>query len=221
MNSAQEGLLRLASQFVPFLLGVIVHEFGHGFAAYRWGDTTAKDHGRLTLSPIPHIDPIGTLLLPILGMFTGFPLLFGWARPVPIDPRRFKKFRPGLFWVAMAGPIANAITAFLSALLCMVLRRFLPEAPLSRELSTMLEYGVYLNFGLGIFNLLPIPPLDGSKVIESMLSYRAMQRYESIAQYSTWILLALILTKAINFIWIPVQILGVLTLQLGALLVGI
>jgi Zn-dependent protease len=222
MNSLQEGLLRLGSQFVPFLLGVVVHEFGHGFAANLWGDSTAKDSGRLTLSPIPHIDPIGTLLFPILGMITGIPLLFGWARPVPIDPRRFKKFRPGLFWVALAGPLANAITAFFCGFLCMVLLRFAPaDFVFQREFTEMLKNGVYINFGLGIFNLLPIPPLDGSKIIESVLPYPAMQRYEQIAQYSTFILLALILTGAINFLGVPVQFLGMLTLEANARLFGL
>ena len=222
MNSAQEGLLRLGSQFVPFLLGVVVHEFGHGFAANWWGDSTAKDSGRLTLSPVPHVDPIGTLALPILGMITGLPLLFGWAKPVPIDPRRFRKFRPGLFWVALAGPLANAITAVVCALLCMTLYRFSPPDFLFlREFTEMLKYGVYINFGLGIFNLIPIPPLDGSKIIESVLSYPAMQRYEQIAQYSTFILLALILTGAINFIGIPVRFLGETTLIWTARLLGV
>jgi Zn-dependent protease len=222
MNSVQEGLLRLGSQFVPFLLGVVVHEFGHGFAANLWGDSTAKDSGRLTLSPVPHVDPIGTLVLPILGMVSGLPLLFGWARPVPIDPRRFRKFRPGLFWVALAGPLANALTAILCAIGCMLLYRFLPrDFMFQREFTEMLKYGVFINFGLGIFNLIPIPPLDGSKIIESMLSYPAMQRYEQVAQYSTFILLALILTGAINFIGIPVQFLGVLTLEWTGRLLGV
>jgi Zn-dependent protease len=222
MDSLQSGLVRLGYQFVPFLLAVVVHEFGHGFAANLWGDTTAKDSGRLTLNPLPHLDPIGTVVFPILGMVTGMNILFGWARPVPIDPRRFRKFRPGLFWVAMAGPLANATMAILCALIFAALVRFVPEKTMFlKEFATMLQYGVYINFGLGIFNLLPLPPLDGSKVIESMLSYPAMQKYEQIAQYSTFILLALMFTGAINFLGIPITFLGNLTLTLSAMIFGI
>src|SRR5688572_20553742 len=98
----QEGLQRLGYQFVPFLLAVVGHEFGHGLVAYWWGDKTAQEAGRLTLNPIPHLDPIGTVAFPMINMVAGFPIMFGWAKPVPIDPRRFSKFRPGLFWVSVA-----------------------------------------------------------------------------------------------------------------------
>src|SRR3990172_2247474 len=87
----------LSVQLVPFMMAVVFHEFAHGFIANRWGDTTARDQGRLTLNPLPHIDPIGTLLFPIINMVTGMGILIGWARPVPIDPSLFRKYRPGLF----------------------------------------------------------------------------------------------------------------------------
>ena len=101
-SGLQEGLQRLGYQFVPFLLAVVGHEFGHGLMAYYWGDHTAEDSGRLTLNPIPHLDPIGTVLFPIINMVSGIPILFGWAKPVPIDPKRFTKFRPGLFWTFLS-----------------------------------------------------------------------------------------------------------------------
>jgi hypothetical protein len=222
MDHFQEGLTRLGYQFVPFLLAVVGHEFGHGFVANLWGDTTAKDSGRLTLNPIPHLDPIGTVLFPIINMVSGFNILFGWARPVPIDPRRFRKFRPGLFWVSLAGPIANVILAVLCALGFVAMLRFVPEKFIFfKEFTTMLQIGVFINYGLGIFNLLPIPPLDGSKVIESMLSYPAMQKYEQLSKYSVFILLALMFTGAISFLSGPIMFLGNMTLTLSALLFGI
>src|SRR5690606_13523884 len=91
-------------QIVPFFAAIVFHEFAHGWMAKRWGDTTATDAGRLTLNPVAHIDPIGTVAIPVMNMITGIPLLFGWAKPVPINPSRFKKYRPGLFWVSLAGP---------------------------------------------------------------------------------------------------------------------
>lgn len=222
MEPFAEGLQRLGYQFVPFLLAVVGHEVGHGMMANFWGDTTAKDQGRLTLNPIPHLDYVGTLLFPIINMVSGVNLLFGWAKPVPIDPRRFRKFRPGLFWVAMAGPLSNFILAFLCAfVLCLMVRYVNPNFSLFKELSTMLEVGVFINYGLGFFNLLPIPPLDGSKVIESMLPYPAMQKYEQFAKYSIFILLALMFTGAIQFLNGPIVFLATSTLKIAAWAVGV
>ena len=217
-----EGLQRLGYQFVPFLLAVVGHEFGHGFVANRWGDSTAKDAGRLTLNPVPHIDPIGTLLFPIINMLSGLNILIGWAKPVPIDPRRFKKYRPGLFWVSFAGPLANAIMAFLCALFLCLMVRFVPsDFSLFKEFAMMFEMGVYLNFGLGFFNLIPLPPLDGSKMIESFLPHHQIEKYERLSQYSFFILLALMFTGAFRFLAPPIMILSQLTLQLAAFLTGV
>jgi len=222
METFQSGLLRLGYDFVPFLFAVVGHEFGHGLIAHFWGDDTAKESGRLTLNPVPHVDPIGTLLLPIVGMLSGTNLLFGWARPVPINPNRFRKFRPGLFWVALAGPLANAVMAFFCALfLCILVRFASPEFVFFKEFRIMLEGGIMINFGLGVFNLLPLPPLDGSKIVESMLSYPAMQKYEQIGQYSFIILILLISTHALSFLGVPILMLSELTLRAASFLVGI
>jgi Zn-dependent protease len=222
MDGLQEGLQRLGYQFVPFLLAVVGHEFGHGLMAYYWGDHTAKDDGRLTLNPIPHLDMVGTIIFPIINMLSGLNILIGWAKPVPIDPRRFRKYRPGLFWVALAGPIANFIMAFFCALsLCLTIR-FAPEDFIFlKEFSTMFQMGVYLNFGLGVFNLIPLPPLDGSKVIESFLSYPQMQQYEKLGRYSFFILMALMLTGALRYLSPPIMMMSQLTLNLAAMIVGV
>jgi Zn-dependent protease len=222
MEQLQEGLQRLGYQFVPFLLAVVGHEFGHGLVARLWGDKTAEEAGRLTLNPIPHIDPIGTLVFPMLNMVTGMNVMFGWAKPVPIDPRRFRKFRPGLFCVALAGPMSNFILALLCAfLLCFLVKYVGPEVTFMKELKIMCEIGVYINFGLGFFNLIPLPPLDGSKIVESMLPYPAMQKYEKLGKYSFIILLALMFTGAIQFLNGPILFLGNFILALAAYATGV
>ncbi len=207
------NLQRLSIMIVPFLMAVIFHEVAHGFVAYKWGDTTARDHGRITFNPAPHIDPLGTLILPILMMFTGAGILFGWARPVPINPGRFRRFRAGLFWVSLAGPGMNFLLAVLSGLAFAAILKFMsPTFYLFEPLMEMTKVSVMLNFSLGIFNLLPLPPLDGSKIVESFLSYDAMKKYESVAQYSFWILLALMFTGALSVLAGPIHFLTQFTL---------
>ena len=222
MDGLQEGIQRLGYQFVPFLLAVVGHEFGHGLMAYYWGDHTAKENGRLTLNPLPHLDMVGTVIFPIINMLSGINILIGWAKPVPIDPRRFRKYRPGLFWVALAGPIANAIMAFMSALsLCLMVRFVQPDFIFYKEFAAMFQMGIFLNFALGIFNLIPLPPLDGSKVVESFLSYPQMQQYEKLSRYSFFILIALMFTGAFKYLSPPIMFMGNATLNLAAAIVGV
>ncbi len=222
MDTLTEGLQRLGYQFVPFLLAVIGHEVGHGAMANYWGDPTAKERGRLTLNPVPHLDLVGTLVIPIVTMVSGVNLLFGWAKPVPIDPRRFRKFRPGLFWTAFAGPLANFICAFICAFTLCLMLRFLPDTtPLLKEIATMLEYGVFINYGLGFFNLLPLPPLDGSKIIESVLPYSAIQKYEQMSRFGIIILLLLMFTGAIRYLSGPITFLAMETLQIASWATGV
>ncbi len=216
MDGLQDGILRLAYQFVPFLIAVVGHEFGHAFVAHLWGDDSAKNSGRLTLNPAPHIDVLGTLVFPILSMVSGVSVMFGWAIPVPIDPSKFRKFRPGLFSVALGGPGANVIMAFGFAFALAALQRFAsPEFFFFKEFSIMFEFAVYINYGLALFNLIPLPPLDGSKVIQSFLSPRAMFKYEQLSRVSAFILLALILTGVIRFIGVPVMFAAQWTLDFG------
>jgi Zn-dependent protease len=207
-----ENLQRVAVQFPPFVMAVIFHEWAHGRAALWWGDKTAQEQGRLTLNPIPHLDPIGTVAFPLINMITGIPLLIGWAKPVPIDPKRFRKFRPGLFWVAFAGPMMNFSLAVFSAFLAFAVMLWVPESfYLHEPLKIMAAASVSVNFALGIFNLLPLPPLDGSKMIESFLSYPAMQKYQELSRFSMFIFLALLLTGAINILAVPIRFLTDLT----------
>lgn len=208
-----ERMQMLAVQFVPFVMAVVFHEYAHGFMANRWGDNTAKTEGRLTLNPIPHMDPIGTVLFPLINMLSGMNLLFGWAKPVPINPNRFKKYRSGLFWVSLAGPGMNFLLACISAAAFCAIRAWVPkDFYLYEPLEAMSYVSVSLNYALGIFNLIPLPPLDGSKIIEAFLPYEAARKYESIAQYSFFILMALLLTGAFSVLGYPIRLLTNLTL---------
>lgn len=207
MESFSDRLQLASIQIVPFIMAVVFHEYAHGFVAHRWGDNTAKDAGRLTLNPVPHMDPIGTILFPLINMLSGINLLFGWARPVPIDPRQFRKFRPGLFWVSLAGPGMNFLLANLSALAYWIFQIWMPhDFYLTEPLVAMAYVSVSLNYALGIFNLLPLPPLDGSKVVESMLPLKLIPKYESIARYSFFILMALLLSGAFKVLAYPIEL---------------
>lgn len=222
MDSLAESVRSLSTQFIPLMMAVVFHEYGHGLVANKWGDSTAKEQGRLTLNPVPHIDLLGTIIFPILSMLGGTGVLFGWAKPVPIDPRRFRKFRPGLFWVSFAGPLTNVVLAILSAaVLCSILVWVEPSFYLFEPLTEMARFSVVINFALAIFNLLPLPPLDGSKIVESFLSYNAAMKYESIARYSFFILLALIFSGALRILSVPILFLANATLLGMGTLFGI
>lgn len=219
-SSLAKNVQDLSIQFVPFVMAVVFHEYAHGWMAHRWGDDTAKTAGRLTLNPLPHLDPIGTLLFPLINMLSGMTLLFGWARPVPINPSLFKKYRPGLFWVSLAGPSMNFLLAFVSALAFWSFRLWVPEGfYLQEPLLEMSKASIVLNCSLGIFNLIPMPPLDGSKIIESALPMELARKYESVAQYSFFILMALLLSGALSVLRHPILFMANGTLYLtGSLL---
>lgn len=177
-------LLGFLLSAVAVLLCMTVHELSHGLAAYRLGDATAKSMGRLTLNPLKHIDPVGALLLLVVGV--------GWAKPVSVDPRQFKNPKRGMALTALAGPVSNLLLTLLMLVLCRLLTQWLPWAG-----SAMLIFFMFLcrvavlSLGLGLFNLIPIPPLDGSKVLFAVLpekTYWGIQRYE---RYILFLVLAL------------------------------
>lgn len=177
-----------AIRILILLFSVIVHEVMHGVAALRFGDRTAERAGRLTLNPIPHIDPIGTILLPGLLIFSGSPILFGWAKPVPVNPLNFSNIRKGELVVAAAGVLSNFGLAIISALLYHLLNT-LPNS--SILLLGSFKYAVLINLVLGVFNLLPIPPLDGSRILLSQLPYKLAREFEKLERYGIFILLFL------------------------------
>ncbi len=169
-----------------------MHEFSHGFVAKLFGDKTAEKEGRLSLNPMNHLDPFGSVLAPALLYLMKAPILFAWARPVPIDPRQFKSYRPGVFFVAFAGPFMNLFLAYISALFL----HFNPNAAtLGNELLKMM---IGMNCALAAFNLLPLPPLDGSKMLGALLPARAAYYYNKLEPYGTFIILFFILLPKIS-----------------------
>lgn len=194
----------IALSIIILIFSVIVHEVMHGYVALMFGDHTAERAGRLTLNPIPHIDPIGTILLPgillLVPFLTGTPpgFLIGWAKPVPVNPLNFRDLRKGEIFVSLAGVGSNFALALVFAVLYHISSAFLSN-PLS---LTVLEFGVQINLVLAIFNLLPVPPLDGSKVLTTLLPYEAARRFEAISfQYGFMIILLLLYFNIIGLIF--------------------
>lgn len=182
----------------PFLFALTIHEYCHGLVAYRLGDPTARDMGRLTLNPLKHLDPLGVLAFIIMKI--------GWAKPVPVNPRYFKNPLKDMIWVALAGPAANLMTAIASSLLAQFLiafAAFIPKAILL-PLFQMVGASIWINIVLAIFNLLPIPPLDGSKVLMGVLPPRQAASYSRLEPFGFIILLALFYTGVIQSILMPI-----------------
>lgn len=180
-----------ALSIIVLLFSVIVHEVMHGLVALKFGDTTAQKMGRLTLNPLPHIDPFGTILLPALLIMTGSPILFGWAKPVPVNPLNFSNIKRGEFFVSAAGILANFGLAILAALIYHILNVLPQNFPVL--VGSILKFTIMINLVLGIFNLFPIPPLDGSKVLMSQLPYNLARQYQRLEPYGILILLILLM----------------------------
>ncbi|MGP8268644.1 MAG: site-2 protease family protein [Terracidiphilus sp.] len=197
-------------EFVLLLFSLSVHECAHAWMASRLGDQTARMMGRISLNPIDHIDPIGTLLLPaliIFGPLIGFGgfggILFGWAKPVPIISRNFRKYRRDDMLVSLAGPASNLVLAFISFVGLATLTIAQRHAPMTDNPSVAIQtlyllssIGLQLNLTLAIFNLLPIPPLDGSHVARQLLPYGAVQVYDRIPIWGSYLLM-IVLGRAI------------------------
>ena len=164
--------MRFDPTFLLFLpvcvFSIVAHECAHGLAALACGDATARDRGRLTLNPIPHVDPLGSLVLPAILLLVRSPIVFGWARPMPVNPANLRDLRNDPVKVALAGPAAN----FILAILCAALARLSPASGFLAPLRDIALAGVVWNCALGLFNLIPIPPLDGSWVLMRFLRLR-------------------------------------------------
>ena len=194
---------------VPLLLGIICHEVAHGYVAYRCGDPTAKVMGRLTLNPIGHIDPLGTaafVLTAVGSSALGAPIAFGWAKPVPVDTRNLRKPRRDMALVAAAGPATNFILAALFMACLIVVDKFSMEYVGSTVYSffyNMLYAGVRINLLLGIFNLLPVPPLDGSRLLTMALPYKAARKYNEFERYGMIIVLIFLVSGLFGKVIMP------------------
>jgi Zn-dependent protease len=188
-------LERAVYMLIGLIIGVIFHEYAHGYMAYRMGDTTAKRAGRLTLDPMAHVDPIGTLLLPgclfLLTLIGRGGFIIGYAKPVPINPFLFRKPR-GIIWVSLAGVTANLLIGAFFLGIVRVLLLFEGGTVLDRAVYTCI-YIAYINIILCIFNLIPIPPLDGSRIVAYFLPTNARRAYMSIEPYGFLIILLLVI----------------------------
>ena len=174
-----------------------MHESAHAWTALKEGDPTAQSMGRISLNPLVHIDIVGTVVLPLLMIFTGTGFLFGWAKPCPVDPRRFRHLKRGQITVSGAGPLSNLVLALVFTAALFVVVRVIPP-PLPYVLILFLDLSIRLNVVLAIFNLVPLPPLDGSHIVQWALPNGLGHRYiRAIGPYGGFILLALVMTGAL------------------------
>ena len=195
----------LAVAFVPVLLGIILHEVAHGWAALRCGDPTARMLGRLTLNPLPHIDPVGTAMFVFTALFS--PFVFGWAKPVPINPRYFRDYRKSMLFVSAAGPLTNMLLAVIFAV-CLRLLLFAPadfllQTSTGSFLLQMFQTGIAANFALAWINLVPIPPLDGGRILETLLPGQIAIQFQRVERYGFLLLVILLASGVLGSILMP------------------
>jgi Zn-dependent protease len=198
--------------FVPFLFALCFHEFAHGWVARLRGDRTAEIMGRLTLNPLAHADPIGTVVLPIMAVVTQVPF-FGWAKPVPVDERNLKNPRADMFWIAAAGPLSNLLLALIGAVVTGLFVRFYATAIYTGEqgplqILEVMKIFITINVFLAVFNMIPLHPLDGAKVLARFLPEEINRKLEDMQMYSGILLLLLFVTGMIGFIAGPARWIG-------------
>ncbi|MFZ9642861.1 MAG: site-2 protease family protein [Candidatus Methylopumilus sp.] len=191
---------KIAIYALPVIFAITVHEAAHGFAARYFGDMTADRAGRITLNPLKHIDPIGTIILPALTLLVGG-ILFGWAKPVPVDFSRLRNPKRDMLWVAAAGPASNFVMALFWAL--MIKLAATTPSVYSEPMALMGQAGVMINVVLMVLNLLPLPPLDGGRIAVSLLPNHLAYKYAQIERYGFIILIVLLATGILGRIMAP------------------
>jgi len=199
VGSGDNIIMEIILVLVPMILSLSVHEFAHAWSARLLGDTTAQAEGRLTLNPLAHIDPIGTLLLPVILIVSASGFFFGWAKPVPVNPTRFTRkisMRKGMLLTAAAGPASNLVLAVVSAAILAVFWHGDLVATDSAFVGLLIRM-LSINIALAVFNLIPIGPLDGQKVLVGLLPYESATKFERFNyQYGSWAMLAVIIFGA-------------------------
>ncbi len=198
----------LAAAAIPLLLAITLHEAAHAYMAFRLGDSTAKNLNRVSLNPAKHIDPLGTIILPLILVLLPTPFIFGWAKPVPINYSNLKKPQRDVALVAFAGPLANLIMliAWAACLKTLIHQGNINANNLYAFILNAAQFGVMINLTLLILNLIPIPPLDGSKILYSILPTKTAKQYEKIAPYGLFLVYILIATQVFQHILTPASL---------------
>lgn len=204
-----EAIILFVIKLASLGFSIILHEVAHGYAAYKMGDPTAAYSNRLTLNPMAHIDLFGSIILPVILIVTGSPVLLGWAKPVPINPYYFRNLKRGVMVTGAAGPLTNFALALAAGLI------FQLVAPFAEVIGWFLAYFCATNVVLGVFNLIPIPPLDGSRVLYGLLPRGMDDQYLSVERYGMFILFGLLAIGALDRIIYPISM-GILHLLLGS-----
>jgi Zn-dependent protease len=193
----------LAISILPVIFAITLHEAAHGYVARHFGDPTAWQLGRISLNPLRHIDPVGTLLVPaMILLVSGGGLMFGWAKPVPVNFGRLRNPKADMLWVAAAGPGANLFMALLWAFI-LKLAVAGPDSDYTNAMEEMCRVGVNVNVVLMLLNLIPIPPLDGGRIAVSLLPYRAAVAFSRIEPFGIFIVLGLLFTHMLDIILLP------------------
>ena len=208
----EETIRTIAVYALPVLFAITLHEAAHAYAAKYFGDNTAYSQGRMSLNPLVHIDIWGTIVIPVL-MFLFTPFVFGYAKPVPVEFGRLRNPKRDMAWVSLAGPFANFVMAVLWLIMGVLLVFFQVGEEFPHKMA---QAGIFTNLLIMAFNLLPIPPLDGGRVVTAMLPHRAAYAFARIEPYGFFIVLALVMLRVVGYWLTPVMALGGYLVQLAA-----
>lgn len=206
-----DTIQNFAVYVLPILFAITLHEAAHAYAARYFGDATAYLQGRMSLNPVRHIDPVGTLLIPIVLYFVGSPFLFGYAKPVPVDWGKLRQPKRDMAWVALAGPAANLVMALMWMLFSLALAVLQVSEPFFLKMA---QAGIVVNLVIFAFNLFPVPPLDGGRVMFSILPNRLAYKYGRLEPYGFFIVLGLLFLQVLKYWMIPVMTAANAVLQL-------